>query len=397
MSTIRSFLLIVILSLLIFSPIMSVASRIYSDFGVHAEIVDKMQQGETTHVSHPLYHLAFMLLNSLAPDLPVHELGLLSILLFILPLPVMIFHCLRRTSNGALPDLLLIAIALALMVIGPVLIWTDKPFLLGYINPTVYHNPTLIALRVFALPLSLLALRAFTVDCCREWKMIAVCAAIVVLGTLAKQSYTIVLLPGCCLFALWRHMRGHRVDWSLLVFGICLPGAIVLILQYAYTYLYYDDDSTIAFGILVFMRIWIPTWRVPIQFLLSLVFPLSVYLLFWRQAREHLYLNMSWTVFATSAVISYAFYEAGARLSHGTLLWNSYVTIFLLMFASLLFVLEQHRDAIRARNEESKDSSDSRRTSILLEMPFSAAFMTFALHVLSGLAWYWIYITDPSQ
>ncbi len=100
MSTIRSFLLIVILSLLIFSPIMSVASRIYSDFGDHAEIVDKMQQGETTHVSHPLYHLAFMLVNSLAPDLPDHELGLLTVLLFILPLPVMIY--MRASVNWEL-------------------------------------------------------------------------------------------------------------------------------------------------------------------------------------------------------------------------------------------------------------------------------------------------------
>ena len=87
MSTIRSFLLIVILSLVIFSPIMSVASRIYSDFGVHAEIVDKMQRGETTHVSHPLYHLAFMLVGGLAPICQTTNLGCLQFCCLYCPCP----------------------------------------------------------------------------------------------------------------------------------------------------------------------------------------------------------------------------------------------------------------------------------------------------------------------
>ena len=50
------------------------------------------------------------------------------------------------------------------------------------------------------------------------------CASLLLLSTLAKPSYTFVLIPGCCAFAAWQALRANRVDWIYLIFGICIPG-----------------------------------------------------------------------------------------------------------------------------------------------------------------------------
>ena len=47
-------------------------------------------------------------------------------------------------------------------------------------------------------------------------------------------------------------------------------------LQYLLVYGSQDGGSTLVFGVLTYMRIWLPIWRIPIQLLLSLAFPLAV-------------------------------------------------------------------------------------------------------------------------
>ena len=118
---------------------------------------------------------------------------------------------------------------------------------------------------------------------------------------LAKPSYAFALLPGCCLFALWRVFRRQRVDWLLLLCGFCIPGSLLMGLLYLLAYASADVESAIRIGVFTFIHHWIPTWRIPIQFLLSLVFPLAVFALYFKRARRNLYLIMCWVIFAVAA------------------------------------------------------------------------------------------------
>ena len=104
--------------------------------------------------------------------------------------------------------------------------------MLGYFNPIVYHNPTMMAVRTFALPVSLLAVGVFQARSSSNLNyrtyQVMLCAVLVVLTTLTKPSYTLALIPGCCLFAILRLLMRRKVNFPLLVFGICLPGIIML-------------------------------------------------------------------------------------------------------------------------------------------------------------------------
>lgn len=386
----RPYLLLLVLSLIIYLPVMMHAIPLEMDFGGHIRRALALPDSPR-HITHVLFHAIFLFIHRLAWFIPRSMATAMAILAVMLPVPIIAYSLFKRAVDDAAPTCLLIALSLALSIIAPITLWTI-PAMLGYINPIVYHNPTMITVRLFVIPLSLLAFRIFHGRPYRSLNqrvyILLLSAVTVLLGTLAKASFTFALLPGCCLFALWRFLKRERVDWLLLLCGICLPGILLMGLAYLLVYESADRNSTVAIGFLTTMRQWIPIWRVPIQFLLSLVFPMAVFALYFKQARRHLYLIMCWVIFAVSAAISYSLYEEGPRITHGNFVWTGYAGSFLLMFASLLFLLEQYARewSLGLGRFTLFGTRFSRRATL--------ALLLFGLHVISGIAYYYRFITQ---
>ena len=389
LNRLRPYLLVLILSLILYLPVMKEASEKQVDFGDYIEQALTLPE-TTTHVVHVLFHAIFLLVYRLAPFLSQSSAALVAILLVMLPVPIMVYGLLDAAARDGLPTALVIAFSIAVTIAGPIALWTDHS-MLGYINPIVYHNATSITARLFVIPLSLLAFRIFQGQRYRDRNhrvyLLLLSAAVVLLATLAKPSFVFALLPACCLFALWRSFRRQAVDWLLLVCGTCLPGLVLMGILYLLAYESQDRSSTIAFGLFTTFQTWIPAWRIPLQFLLSLVFPLAVYALYFKQARRHLYLNMCWVIFTVAAAMAYSLYEAGPRIGHGNFIWGSYNAIFLLMFASLLFALEQHS------RERQVDCGQRAVFGLRISQKVAIATLIFGLHVISGIAYYYRYTT----
>ena len=342
--------------------------------------------------SHVLFHAIFLLVHRLLPHVADPHAAVLAILPVMMPLPLLIFAMFKKSASNSLPDSVLMALSLGLTIMSPITIWTNA-WMIGYINPIVYHNPTTIAVRLFVIPLSLFALRVFSGD---PWRSanhrvytLLLCAALLLLATLAKPSFTMALIPGCCAFAVWHWLKRRPIDWALLAFGICLPAVLMIGLQYLITYVSFEENTSIAIGFLTFMSHWIPVWRIPIQLLLSLVFPLGILLLYPAEALRNLYLKMSWTIFAAATAFTYLFYEVGPTFTHGNFLWISYSAVFLLMFASTKFLIEQH----------TRDYRNGLSALQLFGLRFSRTtaigILLFGLHVLSGIAYYMRYLETP--
>jgi hypothetical protein len=353
------------------------------DFGLHIERALGFPH-ETGGVVHVLFHAVFLSVHHIAPTVAQTDAALVAILVFMLPVPLMVFALLRKAAGGTLPTAVLIALSLALTILAPITIWFNR-FMIGYINPIVYHNPTSIAAQLFVIPLSLLAFRIFQGQSYHNLNArvhaVLLSASVLLLGTLAKPSFTVILLPGLGLFALWRVCRRQRIDWILLLCGFCLPGFLLMGLQYLLAF-GNQDSSAIAVGFLTFMLHWVPAWRIPIQLLLSLAFPLAVFALYFTQARRDLYLNLCWVIFAVGAASVYFLYEDSARIAHGNFIWGSYNAIFLLMFASLRFLVVQHARETRG------GSSDFTLFGVGFSRRVAIAALFFGLHLHSGLAYY---------
>ena len=380
--------LLLALSLGLFAPVMRHAIQVSPDYENHYRRAMELPAQTTNRaVGHVLYHAVVKVYRGLLPAAAGPDIQLISVLSFMLPLCPMIFLLLKRSAGGTLPDKFTGALALGLALAAPVTFWVDNKFMIGYVTPIVYHSPTYIALRPFVIPLSLLALLAVQERGYRDlnqrlfWLLAA--AALMMLTTLSKPSYTIALLPALILYAIRRRLRGCRGDFVFLLWGLCIPGGIILALEYLYTFAAgFRHGGTIAFGPLIFMDYYIPAWRIPIQVALSLVFPAGVCLLYVEEARKCQYIKLSWLVMAIGCLYLFTLYQDGGGLKSGNFVWTAYSAIFVLMFASLTFLIEQHK------RERKSQGLETCRAGPRLSPRVGVGFALFALHVLSGIA-YW--------
>lgn len=377
------YLMLALSSLVLYLPVMSHASRFTVDFGLHIILALKMPD-KLEHVSAPLFHAIFLSMHRLM-GLSHQDAALAAILLAMVPVPLIAFALFRRCAGEYIAAEVLMAVALGLTIMSPITIWMQKN-MIGYVNQMVFHNPTSITLRLFIIPVSILAFRIFQNKPFRSLKHrvynLLLCAVLVILSMLAKPSFALALLPGCCLFAVWRCLRRENVDWRLLAFGVLLPGLLVLGLLALLSYVEHDDGSSIEFGPLTFMKLYLPTWRIPVQLLLSIVFPVGVSLLYARQASRNLFLSFSWIVFACGIFVTYSLYESGPRLKHGNFLWTGYSAVFLLLFAATRFLLEQYVRELRYGH------SSLQVFGLRFSRRFAFASFLFGLHVISGIAYY---------
>ncbi len=378
-----AYLLLALSSLLLHLPVMYRAIYRQWDFQWHIRRA-LAYPNEFDHVSSVLFHADFLFFHRIL-GLPQQPAVLTAILLVMVPVPLIAFALFKKSAGIQIPEGILMAFALGLAVLAPVTIWTDV-FMLGYLNPIVYHNPTSITARLFVIPVAILSFRVYQNQPFRDLNhrvyILLLCAVLMVLSILAKPSLALALIPGCILFAFWRAFRREHVDWRLLALGVLLPAMLMLGLQTIISYYAFDDNSSVAFGFLTFMKLWIPTWRIPVQLLLSVVFPLGLALLYAEQASRHLFLSFSWTVFVCAILVTYCLYETGPRKWHGNFLWTSYNGIFLLMFVSILFLLEQYVRELRL------GKSKLQFFSLRFTRRFAFASFLFALHVISGMAYY---------
>ena len=381
------YLTLLVIGLVVFTPVMQRATTLDVDFGDHIALALKMPS-ENTNVSHVLFHGMFLTLRQLLPSYSNQDIALIVMLAVMVPLPIIVFVPLKKCSAGSIPDYALVGLSLGVTIMAPITIWSQK-WLIGYINPTIYHNPTTILLLLFVIPISLLAQRVYDNQPYRNRNhrvyTLMLCASLLLISTLAKQSYTIVLIPGCVAYAVFRRLKNKSVDWVLLVLGICLPGMAILGLEYLVTYVDLADGGSIAVGFMKFMLHYIPAWRIPLQFVLSLLFPLSVLLYYGVEARKDLYLKISWIVFGVSAFMSYFLHEEGARWWHGNFVWSSHTAILVLMFASLLFFV----------NEQVREIKQQQRGEIVSRIRLSSqaivVLFCFALHVVYGIKYYLLF------
>lgn len=321
------------------------------DYIAHYELAVKLERGEQVGTPHLLYHALVILLRKVSGWEDVRLISTVLATSFRVLLGLTLFVLVKlETSSGVSERLILLSVALFLLT-APIYLRVEPVLLpmlfLGFINYLPYHSPTQNLLLLFVIPVSLIALRAVAPQPYEKTSqrilLVTLSIFLVTLLSLSKPSYSIALLPALGLIVLYRLIRRLPIDWLLLTIGLGLPFLFMLGVQYIVTYSDPQRASVELGWLVVFREHWgIQDEVVIARLILSVLFPVSVYLLYIREARRDAYLNFSWLVFGVSLVWSYFFYEGGQRTFDGNFIWSAFAALFALMFSTLMFLLRRY-------------------------------------------------------
>lgn len=255
------------------------------------------------------------------------------------------------------------ALAFGCTLVGPISLFTYPSLYFGYVNITVYNNPTIGALRPFAIAtfLGLVALLSQR----SSWRIAIGTTLAAVLSVLAKPSYLVFAGPAAAAFAAFRPWQRA---WPVL--AALVPEALLMLWQYQFHYLYTGPDAQGGFAVAPFAAITcngsVSVFDVVVRFGLSIAFPIAVYAAF-ADARRRFWLNFAWATFALTALAAYLLVEGLACA--GNLFWSAQITSFVLFLASAAYLSGRLGDV-----------RTDRRVQICVVL--------FALHLASGLAFY---------
>jgi hypothetical protein len=275
-----------------------------------------------------------------------------------------------RASGLSLWWGVLAAIGLNLVTPLSLLASIDRKFYLGYIGITSYHNPTIILLRPLALLQFIFALRCFQ-KAGSMWWQTGIAAAVTLLATFAKPSFAICLLPTMGFVAAYRWLKKQTVHWQLFFFGFIIPTIIMLTWQFLLAYGSPEQSGIFfyPFGVMAGL-----SGYLGLKFLLSILFPLLIAILFFPEVVRDIRMALAWLNFLFGASYSYFLAEGPPRTLDGNFIWSGKITLLILFCVSTLFLIERIK-AIRWK-------------SILLGA-------VWASQVVSGIVYYYhIFITQ---
>jgi hypothetical protein len=354
-----------------------------SDYLPHAQWTDQLANGLPlgeflSHVPHFLFHLLVLLAHLFLPWQTFLETSAFVALVFNVLLAIVLYLFLRRFVGrpANLGAAVIYAVGAAVLTfIMPVNLLTPDNLYFGYVAPTVYHNPTMAALKPLAVVLFGLCISIYS-SSANAPRRIQRCALVTILCIQAKPNYVMALAPALIVLALYRWRRGQAVSFRLLLWGIMLPAALVLGLQAIFF-----KTGQIAFQPLGYLDAH-AAGTTPdanryliMKLILSAAFPLAVYMMYWPATERDTMLMLGWLTFGVSLLYAYFLVEVN-RVTDGNFIWGAQAALFILFLASFVVFLRENIPLIRGENLHH------------LMPRLAIGICILGLHVVSGIVWY---------
>ena len=333
-----------ILSLLVAGLYGAISSRVFvnsSDYADHLTFAQNLYWSGRPPVPHFLFHALVAALYAVGLARSFAAAGQDVIVSCYVAIPVLLYGflwILFRNSRIGHPSILFLA-GLATLLAQPITL--NHAYAVGFFWPEPYHSPTFIMLKPFAV--AGLACTAWYVSHSSRVNMrfAAGFALATVAGSLSKPSFLICMVPAVTVLALYRLARKLPVSVVGLLVGLYLPAAAVLGWQVWATYSGHgtaEYQDRVEWAPFKFMSYW--AGHLVSKFVLSIAFPLTVTVVFWRQARQDAILQLSWLCFLCGAFYTYTLAEA-IHWRAGNFTWSGDITAFTLLVGSVVFWLRQ--------------------------------------------------------
>ncbi|MCI8417959.1 MAG: hypothetical protein HFI33_10790 [Lachnospiraceae bacterium] len=189
---------------------------------------------------------------------------------------VLLYLFMRRQLGEKLPVWKCALLTLALLFVTALYMpWFNKELYLGQSSPTIWHNPTNLAVKPLALLIFLCFIRIYQERETIGKRALVLVSFLLLLSCFVKPSFIQGFLPAMVVFLLLELIpsRGRTFWYSLKVALMFIPSGIYFIVQYL---LMFDSSGDRKIGIQPFAVMRLDSPNPGISILIGIAFPLFV-------------------------------------------------------------------------------------------------------------------------
>ncbi|MCI6469831.1 MAG: hypothetical protein MSA29_08005 [Lachnospiraceae bacterium] len=249
---------------------------------------------------------------------------------------------------------------------------------LGVFTPNPFHNATYMAARPFAILAFFKYGELLPVyeqpNAVREHKRDYILFALyLLLATMTKPSFTIVLVGAAGILMLWRMFRSRFRNFVPTVWlGVCfIPTFMDLLYQFRGVFVPQEgQEGGIGF---TFGHVWAQyCGNLPLAIGLAIGFPILVLLLNYKELHKDSTYRFSWQVYVMSFLMAFFLYEKGFREMDFNFSWGYMYGIFFAFVGALLVLLRATANA------------DTRKRRIVV----AVQWMAYLWHLVCGVYYF---------
>lgn len=332
------FAIILSISFFIFYNQVYYPEKYKSDISAHIDFtIQHFTNGKP--IAHPGFHYTIYIISEIF-NLSIKNAAVVALVINTLFVALVFFYILRRFLKEIISENWILFFTFLLMFISALYVpFFNKNIYLGQGSPSVWHNPTLIAVKPWAFLATFYYVILINRNHVRKCEYL-ILSIIMVLTLIMKPSFAIAFIPGIFLYILLKKsLFAEKIRKYLITLIIFVPSLMLLLNQY-FTKFGEKSDSEV---ILDFLGVWSRSSpNVSISLILLIAFPVLFLILFPKSVYKNDYLFLSWLSFII-ALIQYAiFAETGPKYSHGNFGWGRQIIVPLLYLFSLIELVKVH-------------------------------------------------------
>jgi hypothetical protein len=339
---ILEYVVVLLVAVFIFSPILYklVLLTPTSDYPTHTQWAQNLIENPSLIPIYIFAHTGWQVIVAVSHLVFSTSWGITALLVTLcsLLLTVGLLYWIFRKNLNAWPSAIL---AIGLNIAAPLAFWIlkDSQYYYGYIWSSLYHNPTYLLLKPFAILTFYFSVEALQNEKANWFKILLV-GLVSAYGAFVKPNYLVCLLPALAILALIRLLKKQPINWRYLIFGIVLPQILILGWQFWLTYSATSpDDNKIIFAPFAVMEFY--SKDILVKYFLSIAFPVIVTAFYWKESLKDVRMQISWLGFFFGSFFTYFLAESGERFAHGNYLWSGEISIFILLISCVVMLSEK--------------------------------------------------------
>lgn len=265
---------------------------------------------------------------------------------------------------------------------------------LGVFTANPFHNATYMAARPFSILAFLWCVKLLPVyekglGKAAKWRDYALFSLFLLLATMTKPSFTIVLLGAAGLIMLYRLFQSRWKNFMPTIqLGFCfIPTFIDLLYQFSGVFVPKEgEEGGIGF---CFGEVWgYYCSNIPLAICLAVGFPILVLLLNHKELKKNMLYRFSWQIYLMSFAMAFLMYEKGFRKPDFNFSWGYMYGIFFCHMGALLVLVKATAAALSVSGNMAETDETLRRKTRQQRVGLWLQWAAYFCHVICGIFYF---------